>query len=314
MTLRAPAWPRRPAGLPPTPTLTGMALAIGAYLAVAGPGAVALFASAKRLLPTAPTPVQFFGSALAGELLLGGALLALVAVAGWWPHAALATTRAQLRAATHAQLRAVTHARLRAALATVFGWLAVLVMGTQIVAVIVHLASGPSGHASVDQTPLPVLVGLVAIAMALVAFVEELLFRGLLLSALLARWGQGRRGIYQATITSSVIFGACHLISRAPLGMAVVQVSVAAVMGLVWAAVRLRSGSIWVGVVLHWLLNTAAILALLGLARGPSTTRPSWTLLVVLVLFTLLGLSMIESHCKALQPNHDQQPRAATST
>jgi membrane protease YdiL (CAAX protease family) len=297
MTLRPPPWPRRP----PTPTPASMALTIAGYLTVAGPGAIALTTLATRLLPTTPAPVQFLGAALAGELLLGGALLALVASAGWWPHAALATTRPQLRAALRTHL----------------GWLAVLLVGARIAAVIAHLAAGPSGHPSVDQTPLPVLVGLVTTTMALVAFAEELLFRGLLLSALLARWGPSRRGAYQATITTSVVFGACHLLTRAPLGMVMAQVAGAAVLGLLWAAVRLRSGSIWVGALLHWLLNTTAILALLGSAHGwwlgPSATRPSWTLLLGLVVLTLLGLSMIEDHCKTLQPNHDQQPQAATS-
>ncbi len=50
------------------------------------------------------------------------------------------------------------------------------------------------------------------------ALAEELLFRGLLLGALLGRLGTSRRGIYQATIATSVTFGqpTCSAPARSP--------------------------------------------------------------------------------------------------
>ncbi len=195
------------------------------------------------------------------------------------------------------------------------GWLLSGLLLARLGMVIVRLA-GVLDHRTGKEHPLSMLVALVAVAvveMALTAFAEELLFRGLVLHTLLAAWGTTRRGIYQAAITSSVLFGTVHLLNGGRIGQLLSYACFMATVGLVLAGLRLRTGSIWVGVVLHWANNVTAVLALVGSVSGwwirtPGMT-PSWMLLGVLVVTTLLGLTLIESHCQSLedQPHHDQQ-------
>jgi membrane protease YdiL (CAAX protease family) len=174
-----------------------------------------------------------------------------------------------------------------------------------------------------EEHPLAILAALVAIAvveMALTAIAEELLFRGLLLNALLAAWGTTRRGIYPAALTTSVVWGAVHLLNAGPISQLLTNASSIASIGLILAALRLQTGSIWVGVALHWLNNVTGVLALLGSASGwwiktPATVS-SWTQLGVSALLALGGLALIESHCRSLQaqPRHTQQATADVPT
>lgn len=85
----------------------------------------------------------------------------------------------------------------------------------------------------------------------LVPFVEELLFRGVLLSALLERGPadpEVRRR--RAVIVSSVVFGLFHVDPHI--------IPATAVLGAVAAILRLRSGSLWPAVTLHGLNNAVA--------------------------------------------------------
>lgn len=81
--------------------------------------------------------------------------------------------------------------------------------------------------------------------------VEELLFRGALLSALLRRMGSGA-----AIATSSLVFACVHLPDLGFLWYAVPNLALLAV-ALAW--LRLRSGSLWPAVVAHGVNNLLAV-------------------------------------------------------
>ncbi len=167
-----------------------------------------------------------------------------------------------------------------------------------------------------EEHPLAILAAVLAIAvveMALTAIAEELLFRGLLFNALLAAWGTTRRGIYPAALTTSGLWGAVHLLNPGAISQLLINASFIASIGLILAALRLRTGSIWAGVALHWVNNVTGVLAVLGSAsswwiKTPAITS-GWG---VSVLAALGGLWLIESHCRSLedQPRRDQQPTA----
>jgi len=74
------------------------------------------------------------------------------------------------------------------------------------------------------------------------AFFEELLFRGVLLPGLARRYGNA-----SAVILSSVLFGVLHLTSAA--------VIYATLGGLLFAYLRLRTGSLWVPIAAHFGVN-----------------------------------------------------------
>ena len=92
----------------------------------------------------------------------------------------------------------------------------------------------------------------------LVGFVEETYFRGMMLRALLIR------GPWQAVIISSLLFGIAHpfnLLAGANLAATLLQVVYAFALGMMYAALVLRTQTILPLIVTHGLTNFFAYLA-----------------------------------------------------
>ena len=104
-----------------------------------------------------------------------------------------------------------------------------------------------------ENTPLGWRVPLMLMVVSLGPLVEELLFRGVLLSALQPRWG--RLG---AAVLSSVVFALAHLPG---LNWQVFALPALWLLAMALAWLRLRSGSIWPGVVAHATNNALAVAA-----------------------------------------------------
>ena len=94
---------------------------------------------------------------------------------------------------------------------------------------------------------------LAVVLVCLVAIGEETAFRGVLLGLLVERHGVG-----PAVVVSSVLFGLTHLVNLA-LGAALpgvlLQVLFAGLGAAGLAALRMRTGSLWPGIVLHALYD-----------------------------------------------------------
>ena len=133
---------------------------------------------------------------------------------------------------------------------------------------------------------------LVLLAMALSpALCEEVLFRGALLSGL----GQRMRPM-TAVLTVAVLFGAFHL--------SIYRFAPTALLGLAITYAVWRTGSLWIGVIIHFINNSLAIL--LGQGRLPDdvmrflmpenweTRGPSTPVLVAAFLGLLTGIAVIE--------------------
>jgi membrane protease YdiL (CAAX protease family) len=86
---------------------------------------------------------------------------------------------------------------------------------------------------------------------------EEILFRGVILYALIARWNRSRSGIISAVLVSAFLFGGLHFVNLAQSdgGMTAVQVLEAALSAILYGALVLKGGSIWPAVALHSLIN-----------------------------------------------------------
>jgi Predicted metal-dependent membrane protease len=102
------------------------------------------------------------------------------------------------------------------------------------------------------NTPLGLRIPLVLVVISVGPLVEELLFRGVLLSALLQRWHAG----WAVTLTS-LAFALIHLPGLQYQWYALPGL---ALLALVLAWLRLRSGSIWPAVVAHGVNNLLAVL------------------------------------------------------
>lgn len=95
---------------------------------------------------------------------------------------------------------------------------------------------------------------------------EELLFRGLVLCALIHVWRRTRRGIIGSVVLSSLLFAVLHIwqvfpggISRTSILLLILQ---ACLIAIWWGALVLWSGSVWPAVILHSLGN--AVVAVQG--------------------------------------------------
>ena len=264
------------------PRTTGLiVVGVLGYLTVAGPGAVLLTALVARLpLPAALVPVT---GLLIGELLLCGMLLTAVATRRWWQLAGLIADRPIRQ----------SFREWRAPLLLLLLGLAVIV-----VRVAAGLLTGP-GQRMLAQTSGGVVVALIVSSMLLVGFNEELLFRGLALGALLRERGLTRVGVYQAVITVSVLFGLAHLIREGPIISRLELAGGTAVIGLMFAAVRLRSGSIWVGAAMHALGGQCQLVGALSVGYFASSIAhgPPWWVAVAGTLLALwFGVSQIEAY------------------
>jgi membrane protease YdiL (CAAX protease family) len=101
-----------------------------------------------------------------------------------------------------------------------------------------------SGFREAEATTIVLAVASVALA----GFSEELAFRGVFLRLLRPR------GVWPAVIISSAMFGLMHLSNLAlgsPWYSVLLQVTFSAMAGFGYAAMRLRTGSLWIPILLH---------------------------------------------------------------
>jgi membrane protease YdiL (CAAX protease family) len=101
------------------------------------------------------------------------------------------------------------------------------------------------------------------------AFGEELLFRGVIFALLM------RLAPWKSIALSGVLFGAMHLIHGVMDGdwaAATHQAMVTTAGGLMFAAVRHRTGSLWCAIALHMLVNLSVIFSNIEPSMGEAAT------------------------------------------
>jgi len=89
---------------------------------------------------------------------------------------------------------------------------------------------------------------------------EEVLVRGLILKILLLTMGDTKRGIIKACLISSAIFGVVHIVNVIVVGEflpVIAQVIYATFIGVFYAALFLRTKTLWIPILLHGLTNVS---------------------------------------------------------
>ena len=125
----------------------------------------------------------------------------------------------------------------------------------------------------------------------LVGWSEEVMFRGVWLRGLHRSFG-----IWVAILGSSLIFGAMHVLNvflTGDLKGAVIQAVAAFLSGVFLAAVRLRTQSLWTGIVLHGLWDAGTFLVAAGAtatAAAAPTAMGDYGSVVMSIPLFLLGL------------------------
>lgn len=125
----------------------------------------------------------------------------------------------------------------------------------------------------------------------MVGWSEEVMFRGIMLRGLF-RSG----GIWVAILGSSALFGGIHVLNvflTGDLRGAMIQAGAAFLSGIFLTAVRLRTGSLWTGIVLHGLWDAGTFFiaaggaAAAGAAAGPTALGDYGSIVLSLPLFVL---------------------------
>jgi membrane protease YdiL (CAAX protease family) len=152
------------------------------------------------------------------------------------------------------------------------------------------------GLASLGTLPAAPLLGLLFFNTLWVGISEETMFRGVLLAGLRS-WM--RLGL--AVAISTVVFGVVHVLNvflTGDLVLAVAQACAAMASGLLLAAIRIRSASLWPAVGYHAAWDFATLLAFLAHVPGMEAAgqgadvgdMPLWAPVIPVVLILPIGL------------------------
>lgn len=132
------------------------------------------------------------------------------------------------------------------------------------------------------------LTATLAVASLLVGLNEELWFRGLILRAL------APKGLNWAVWGSAVLFGLLHLLNGLAgqdLLVTLIQIAYAFVIGLCYALVRLKSGSIWPLILIHAATDLFAWTAQAGQIGSGSVSSLFDLILPAVVVLLFAGYS-----------------------
>lgn len=119
----------------------------------------------------------------------------------------------------------------------------------------------------------------------IVGFSEELMFRGVMLRSL-----RLRLSIWPAVIATSLAFGAVHslnILTTGEVAQSLIQSCAAALSGLIFIALRLRSGSIWPPMLLHGLWDFATFTLGASAQGGPPDATPPGLMMLFPVFLVL---------------------------
>lgn len=145
----------------------------------------------------------------------------------------------------------------------------------------------------------------IVILYLLVGVFEDFLTRGLALNILLDKFGKTKKGIWLSIFLSSLFFGLIHFVNiftGASLKGVLIQVITATCIGMYFAAIYLRSGSVWAPALLHGFYDIAASVSSFFVIKevvdvsgdyGEAISNYSWGNLVVGVIFVFLTLFLL---------------------
>jgi len=137
--------------------------------------------------------------------------------------------------------------------------------------ILVNLLPLIIGRLTIDISK-PKVVSIFILMNFFIGLSEELLVRGVLLSVLIIKWGNTKKGIYHSVIISSLIFGTAHLgniIGNTGFLVATLaQVVYATLIGVFFAACVLRSQSIWPAIIIHAAIDFVSQLQQIAVGGG----------------------------------------------
>jgi membrane protease YdiL (CAAX protease family) len=109
-----------------------------------------------------------------------------------------------------------------------------------------------------------VLTGTAIVFIMLHAFLEEISFRGLVLHGLVRAGSDADLGVFRSVLVSSLLYAGYHLLYLAgePPAIVLGRIVVAFLLGILFGALVLKSGSIYPAAFFHGMWNVAGYLNL----------------------------------------------------
>lgn len=140
-----------------------------------------------------------------------------------------------------------------------------------IILILINILPLIDGSLIID-TSKPIMVSLFTLMNFFIGLSEELLVRGVILSVLLIKWGNTKKGIYICVIVSSIIFGSAHIVNfitnPSILLATLSQLVYATLIGIFFATCVLRSKTIWPMIIIHGAFDFAGQLQLIAIGGG----------------------------------------------
>jgi len=123
-----------------------------------------------------------------------------------------------------------------------------------------------------------------------VSFAEEIIFRGIILKALILYSKREKKGYFLSVIGSSVIFSLVHIVGMAsqPLYIMCAKLFWTFGLGLFFSTIYLKSKSLWTVIIIHTFINISSYLPVLF--SNKEFTYSTWpTLLAIGVITGIAG-------------------------
>ena len=138
----------------------------------------------------------------------------------------------------------------------------------------------------------PHMIGTALVIALGAGFFEEYFFRGLFLKLAFQDGIRSSKQVLGVVLLSALSFGLAHLgnLTHQPLNATLFQVYYATAIGIFFAAIYLRTGSLWWTIILHCLVDFASVLLSQSTQAAPATSI--WNFIFWLPLIAL-GLFLI---------------------
>jgi len=137
----------------------------------------------------------------------------------------------------------------------------------------------------------------------IIGFAEETFFRGLILTTLLPT------GAIRAVLLSSVLFAAPHLLNIIgglwDPAFTIVDSIAAFGLGITFAAIRLRTGSIWPVIGIHAFFDFTSLISLGGITVTAQSLQSLITSACIGILFVAYGLFLLRNQGKGVHGGTD---------
>jgi len=172
-------------------------------------------------------------------------------------------------------------------------WLILILPLAYSIAVLAYAMTGKLDFRFSDST----LTGLVTLFILIAAFMEEIVFRGLILHGFVRVWGNTNRGSLKSILASSLLFCSIHLLdflSGRPIFSVLLQSLEAFFLGVFLGALALNGKSIYPAVFFHGIMNLTTYL-IFG-STGVEAATSAWLLLSTLILpLAIFGVYLLRT-------------------